>query len=339
MHPRHGALTLEHGGDLAAARAQFPDAPEPFIDLSTGINPFSYPLGSLPAHAFTRLPRPADLGQLASIAAKAYGAASAEHVVPAPGMQLLLPMVAALVPPARAAVLSPTYAEHARAAALVGHMVEEVGDLDALAQAELAIVVNPNNPDGRMRRKTELLQVAEKLRARGGLLIVDEAFMEVGPRGESFAGALANSSNIVALRSFGKFYGLPGVRLGFALTAPHYAARLAALLGPWPLSGAALAIGQIALADDAWARAMREQLRLGSARLDALLSGAGLEVAGGTSLFRLVQTERADALFARLGRAGVFVRRFSEHPTWLRFGLPGEEDAWRRLASALKAPA
>jgi cobalamin biosynthetic protein CobC len=339
MHPRHGPLTLEHGGDLAGARAQFPDAPEPFIDLSTGINPFSYPLGSLPANAFTRLPQPADLARLASIAAKTYGALSAEHVVPAPGMQLLLPMVAALVSPARAAVLSPTYAEHARAAALAGHTVEEVGDLDALAQAELAIVVNPNNPDGRMRRKTELLQVAEKLRARGGLLIVDEAFMEVGPRGESFAGALANSSNIVALRSFGKFYGLPGVRLGFALTAPHYAARLAALLGPWPLSGAALAIGQIALADDAWARAMREQLRLGSARLDALLSGAGLEVAGGTLLFRLVQTERADALFARLGRAGVFVRRFSEHPTWLRFGLPGEEDAWRRLASALKAPA
>ena len=102
-------MTLEHGGDLAGARAQFPDAPEPFIDLSTGINPFSYPLGSLPAHAFTRLPQPADLARLAGIAAKAYGAPSAEHVVPAPGMQVLLPMVAALAPPARAAVLSPCY--------------------------------------------------------------------------------------------------------------------------------------------------------------------------------------------------------------------------------------
>ena len=328
-------MTLEHGGNLAAARAQFPDAPEPFIDLSTGINPFSYPLGSLPAHAFTRLPQPADLARLASIAAKAYGAPSREHVVPAPGMQLLLPMVAALVPPARAAVLSPTYAEHARAAALAGHTVEEVGDLDALAQAEVAILVNPNNPDGRMCRKTELQQVAEKLRARGGLLIVDEAFMDVGPPEESLAGTAGSSSNIVVLRSFGKFYGLPGVRLGFALAAPHYAARLAAMLGPWPLSGAALGIGQIALADDAWARAMREQLRLGSARLDTLLSGAGLGVVGGTSLFRLVQTERADTLFARLGHAGIFVRRFSERPGWLRFGLPGDEDAWRRLASAL----
>jgi cobalamin biosynthesis protein CobC len=218
----------------------------------------------------------------------------------------------------------------------VGHTVEEAGDPDRLAQAEVAIVVNPNNPDGRMRRKTELLQVAEKLRARGGLLILDEAFMDVGPHEESLAGTAGNSGNIVVLRSFGKFYGLPGVRLGFALTAPPYAARLAALLGPWPLSGAALAIGQIALADDAWAQAMREQLRLGSARLDALLGDARIQVIGGTSLFRLVQTERADTLFALLGRVGIFVRRFAEHPTWLRFGLPGDEDAWRRLASALQ---
>jgi cobalamin biosynthesis protein CobC len=337
MSPRQAFPVLEHGGDLTAARTQFPNAPEPFIDLSTGINPFSYPCGEIPAHALTRLPEPADVAWLAAIAAKTYGAPSPEHLVPAPGMQILLPMVAALVASTRAAVLTPTYAEHARAAALAGHKVQEVCDVAELAQYQLAVVVNPNNPDGRILGKSELLEVAKTLRARGGLLIVDEAFMDVGPREESLAGEAANKSNLVVLRSFGKFFGLPGVRLGFALTAPERAARLAALLGPWALSAPALAIGQVALADEQWAQAMRERLRHAASRLDALLIAAGLEVVGGTSLFRLARAPAAADVFDRLGRAGIFVRRFAEWPNWLRFGLPGDEEAWSRLATALAA--
>jgi cobalamin biosynthetic protein CobC len=333
MSPRQDVL--EHGGDLAAARARFPGAPEPFIDLSTGINPFSYVFVKVPTHALTRLPQPADLAGLATVAAKAYGAPSPEHVVPAPGMQILLHMVAGLAPPARAAVLAPTYAEHARVAALVGHKVEEVAHVEELEEAGLALVVNPNNPDGRIVQKKQLLELAEKLRARGGLLIVDEAFMDAGPRKESLAGEVGRGSNIVVLRSFGKFYGLPGVRLGFAVTAPERAARLAALLGPWPVSGTALAMGQAALADAEWARAMRGELALRARRLDALLTGAGLQVIGGTFLFRLAHTPAAADLFDRLGRGGIFVRRFAEHSTWLRFGLPRQEEAWARLASAL----
>jgi cobalamin biosynthetic protein CobC len=252
-------------------------------------------------------------------------------------MQILLPMVAALVPPARAAVLAPTYAEHARVAALVGHKVEEAAHIGQLEQAGLAAVVNPNNPDGGIVQKRRLLELAEKLRARGGLLVVDEAFMDVGPRKESLAGEVGRASNIVVLRSFGKFYGLPGVRLGFALTAPERAARLAALLGPWPVSGTALAMGQAALADAEWARAMRGELAVRARRLDALLADAGLEVMGGTSLFRLAHTPAAADLFDRLGHAGIFVRRFAEHPTWLRFGIPGDEKAWARLAKAVTA--
>jgi cobalamin biosynthetic protein CobC len=326
---------LEHGGDLAAARTRFPGAPEPFIDLSTGINPFSYVLAEVPAQALTRLPQPADLARLAAIAAQAYGAPSPAHVVPAPGMQFLLAMVGGLVPLACAAVLAPTYAEHARVAGLVGHKVEEAAHVDQVEEAGLAVVVNPNNPDGRIVQKKRLLELAGRLRAGGGLLIVDEAFMDVGPREESLAGEVC--SNIVVLRSFGKFYGLPGVRLGFALAAPERAARLAALLGPWPVSGTALAMGQAALADAEWAQAMRERLRLAADRLDAMLKGARLEVIGGTSLFRLAHTPAAAELFDSLGRAGILVRRFAEHPTWLRFGIPGDEEAWARLAKALTA--
>ena len=330
-----GLARLPHGGDLAAARRRFPDAPEPLIDLSTGINPHPYPLPPLVPDLFTRLPEPETLERLAATAARAYGAA-ADEVVPGPGTQSLLAPVFALVVPGRGAILGPTYAEHARVAAVVGHCVEEARSFDALAGADLAVIANPNNPDGRLTSREALLALAAQKHRHGGLLVVDEAFAEVGPPGLSVAPEVGRG-NLVALRSFGKFYGLAGLRLGFALAPAPLAARLRAALGPWPVSGPALAAGEAALADAAWIKAMRETLARKAARLDRLLMNAGLEVVGGTSLFRLVHAPAAGALADHLGRAGIVVRRFAEAPTSLRFGLPADEAAWQRLAAALKA--
>ena len=232
------------------------------------------------------------LGKLVAVAAAAYGAPSRDHVVAAPGTQILLPLVAALVQPGRAAVLGPTYAEHIRVAALVGHDAQEVTDVAALKHADLAIVVNPNNPDGRTVGANVLLAIADELRSRGGLLVVDEAFMDVGPAGGSLGGDVARG-NIVVLRSFGKFFGLAGLRLGFALAAPGIVSRIDAMLGPWAVAGPAIAIGEIVLADATWVRAMRAQLDQEARRLDELLTNAGLEIVGGTSLFRLVRTRAA----------------------------------------------
>jgi cobalamin biosynthesis protein CobC len=328
------AAPLAHGGDLGAARLLFPGAPEPFVDLSTGINPHAYPLPRLEPDAFRRLPEPEAVGRLAAVAAEAYGAPSAAHVVAAPGTQILLPLVAALVPPGRAAVLGLTYSEHLRVARLVGHAVTEVADVEQLGDADLAIVVNPNNPDGRRLGKDVLLTLAKKLQLRGGLLMVDEAFVDVARAGASLGDEVA-CGNIVVLRSFGKFYGLAGLRLGFALAAPELAARLAAALGPWAVAGPALAIGEAALADRDWVKTTRTLLVRDAERLETLLRRAKLEIAGGTPLFLLARTPVASELFHQLGRAGILVRRFSEQPTWLRFGLPGGEDAWERLRRAL----
>jgi cobalamin biosynthetic protein CobC len=336
MVSRIGAAPLLHGGDLAAARRLFPDAPEPFIDLSTGINPHSYPVPQLSSEVFARLPEPAALGRLVAAAAKAYGAPSPDHVVAAPGTQILLPMVAGLVRPGRAKVLGPTYAEHVRVAALAGHSAEEVTDIDQLAGADLAIVVNPNNPDGRIVSRDALLALAEKQKRRGGLLVVDEAYMDVAPTDFSLGGDIERG-NIVVLRSFGKFYGLAGLRLGFALAGEEIAARLNASLGPWAVAGPAIAIGEAALADVSWMETTRELARQDARWLDDILAKTGVEIVGGTSLFRLVRTHAASELFHHLGRAGILVRRFPEQPAWLRFGLPGSDDAWRRLRAALAA--
>jgi cobalamin biosynthesis protein CobC len=328
------APPLAHGGDLAAARLEFPDAPEPWIDLSTGINPASYPLPQLPSAVFARLPDGAALARLIAVAAGAYRAPSPPHILAAPGMQILLPLVAALIAPGRARVLGPTYAEHVRAATLAGHDAGEVIALAELADADLVIVVNPNNPDGRLVGSEELLGVADAQRRRGGLLVVDEAFMDINPDDASL-GQHVGRGRIVVLRSFGKFYGLAGLRLGFALAVPELIARIDAMLGPWAVSGPAIAIGEAALADRAWAAAMRTSLMESARRLDGVLAAARLEVVGGTSLFRLVRTPAAYEWFCHLGRAGILVRRFAERPAWLRFGLPHGENAWRRLQAAL----
>jgi cobalamin biosynthesis protein CobC len=326
---------LLHGGDLSAARRLFPGAPETFIDLSTGINPNPYPLPPLANEVFARLPDNGAVAVLASAAAKAYGAPSAAHVVSAPGTQILLPLVAGLVRAGRAAIVAPTYSEHARAAALAGHEVGDIADLGAIGDATLVLVTNPNNPDGRLFAKADLIAVAKRLAARGGLLVVDEAFMDVGPPDGSLVSELAHG-NIVVLRSFGKFFGLAGLRLGFALAAPPLIARLAARLGPWAVSGPALAVGTQALADRAWIEATRHRLAEASARLDAILDAAGLDRVGGTALFRLVRTPAAQKLFHRLGCAGILVRVFPDHPAWLRFGLPAAEPDWQRLQSAME---
>src|SRR4051794_17442911 len=326
-------LRLEHGGDLATARRLFPGAAQPFIDLSTGINPHPYPLPPLGANVFAQLPDSAAQLRLSAIAAETYGAPSAAHVVCAPGTQLLLPLVAGLVPAGRAIILGPTYSEHGRAAAHAGHAVLDAGNVQDLQGADLAVVVNPNNPDGRIIGKEQLLALSDELNVRGGLLLVDEAFMDVGPPEASLAAEI-DRGNIVVLRSFGKFFGLAGLRLGFALAAPDLATELNASLGPWAVSGPALAVGERALADSAWMDATRNRLADAAPKLERLLAEANIEVVGGTSLFRLAQVNTAAETFQRLGHAGIVVRAFREQPTWLRFGLPGDQD-WSCLRSRL----
>lgn len=320
---------LFHGGDVAGARARFPEAPQPWIDLSTGINPQPYPVPPLPPESFTRLPGRDALDRLLAAAAARYGAPSPAHVVAAPGTQSLLPTIARMAGPGVARVLSPTYAEHARAAAMAGHRVEEVARLEDLAGAGMAVVVNPNNPDGRLHPVAALRDLARRV----GLLLVDEAFLDTG--GEALD-AFVDEAPVVVLRSFGKFYGLAGVRLGFAVCAPERAEALRAVLGPWAVSGMALEIGAQALEDAPWAEATRARLQADAARLDTVLSGAGLKVIGGTPLFRLATMPDAAAVHAHLCRAGILTRPFATHPDRLRFGLPGDEEAWKRLGTALR---
>jgi cobalamin biosynthetic protein CobC len=324
-----GALQAfaRHGGDLSAARRLFPEAPQPWIDLSTGVNPHPYLLPELSPEAWTRLPDRAALARLEAVAASRYRARA--DVVAAPGSQALIQTLARLLPARRVGVLGSTYQGHARAWSAEVFRVDRI---ERLAAFDVAVVVNPNNPDGRIVPAATLRELAERMAP--GTLIVDEAFADFDAADQSLAPDLPERGAIV-LRSFGKAYGLAGLRLGFAILPPALAAPLRAALGPWAVSGPAIEIGLRALPDEAWLEAMRARLEGEAARLDRLLAAAGWSVIGGTKLFRLAAKADARERFEALLRSGILTRPFADARDRLRFGLPADETAWERLARGL----
>jgi cobalamin biosynthetic protein CobC len=329
--PITGAAASEpvaHGGDLGAIGRRFPKAPQPWIDLSTGINPVAYPVAQLPPEIWSRLPTREAEQALIAAAARRYGIADPATIVAAPGTQALIQLLPRLMPRLRVAIVGPTYAEHALCWRRGGHEVAVVPDLAGAAGADVVIIVNPDNPTGRLVAPQELRA------AQASLLIVDEAFIDFLPREASLAGNLP--ANAVVLRSFGKTYGLAGLRLGFAVAPLRFAQHLRQELGPWAVSGPALEIGRAALDDEAWLKAAAKRLAADQEKLDALLVEAGFTILGGTTLFRLGEHPQATRLVDVLGRQGIHVRAFADQPTWLRFGLPANEEEFRRLATALQ---
>ncbi len=328
-----------HGGRLGAAREEFPQAPQPWIDLSTGINPRSYPAPRARGVLLNRLPDTAELARLESVAAAAFGVAEASRVVAVGGTEPALRMLPLLVPLQSAVVAGPTYGSHADAWTRSGVEVRLAAD-SALEQSigdrSALIVVNPNNPDGRILPRERLLELHARSAGRGGILIVDEAFAEVTPGSSvaDIAGTPAAPAMIV-LRSFGKFFGLAGLRLGFLVCAADLAARVRGFIGDWPVSIDALLAGLAAYPDPDWADATRATLRRDAAKLDALLIRHGFEIAGGTSLYRLARAGDASAWFRKLALAGVLTRPFAHDASLLRFGLPGGQESWVRLRRAL----
>jgi cobalamin biosynthetic protein CobC len=325
---------IAHGGDIAAAAERFGTPAEGWLDLSTGINPQPYPFLAPDAAAWQRLPQQHELNALIIAAAMRYGVPDTACIVAAPGSQAILQWLPRLILPTQVTILGPTYGEYAPTWRAADHGVTTVRELGGATNATIVVLANPNNPDGHRYPPEVLLDLAEGLHGRGGWLIVDEAFADADP--EISLAAHAGKPGLILLRSLGKFYGLAGLRLGFALVPAEFAARLAAAMGPWAVSGLALAIGTQALNDSAWAGETHQRLALASARLAGLLRRSGLTLAGGTALFQLASHTEAAKLYEHLGRRGILVRAFDGQPDWLRFGLPAARDAGR-LETALAA--
>ncbi|KAF0813320.1 Threonine-phosphate decarboxylase [Andreprevotia sp. IGB-42] len=337
---------VPHGGNLATAIAQYGRPREAWLDLSTGINPNGYPVPALGGDAWLRLPEDGD--DLEAIAASHYGAPAALAVA---GTQAAIRMLPAVLPLGSVGIGLLTYGEYAPAFAAAGFEVlrfvtEPVADLAEQADFSLLpgqplpaqlrhlVIVNPNNPTATLYTPEVLLGWHRQLCERGGSLIVDEAFMDALP----LAGLAAHTQldGLIVLRSIGKFFGLAGARVGFVLAAPAVLGQLAALRGPWSISGPARAVVRMALLDDGWQAAARRQLQQAGPRLAALLAQAGFQPHA-TPLFAWAPHPHAAQWQHHLAQQGIWVRRF-EHVPSLRFGLPAGEQGWQRLGAALAAP-
>jgi len=330
----------QHGGRLSVARKAYPNAPEPWIDLSTGINPHPFPAPRASAAERSRLPQIDEITELERRAAIAFGAEE-ECVIAAPGTEVILRLLPRLWPIHVAFVLAPTYSSHADAWEGSGARVRMISHEHLSAACDeprsALVIVNPNNPDGRILAPALLRSLHDALARCDGVLIVDEAFVEVTPGASVARLAGKTCSRMIVLRSFGKFYGLAGLRLGFVIAAAEIAFRLRQLWGDWPISADAIAAGAAAYADPTWAEHARARLTRASERLDRLLTRAGFDVAGGTALYRLARARDAQARFRALLNAGILTRPFGYDPSLLRLGLPKTASDWRRLAAALES--
>ena len=307
----------DHGGGLDNAVLTYGGVRSEWIDLSTGINAEPYILPTLSHEAWTALPDQAAQDRLLDAARTFWSVPEEAAVLATPGASAIIAQIPRLMPSGTVHIPAPTYNEHAASFDLHGWSTA------SSASADACVLVHPNNPDGRMWAATD---------ATAPLTVIDESFCDVAPEA-SLIGQAARPGTLI-LKSFGKFWGLAGLRLGFVIGDPDMIARLADMLGPWPVSGVALELGAAALEDHQWAADTRSRLDRDAARLDALMTARGASVVGGTSLFRLYDVGDAAAWQDRLAQAHIWSRIFPYSTRWLRLGLPAAAD-WPRVEAAL----
>ncbi|MBV1788462.1 threonine-phosphate decarboxylase CobD [Marinobacterium sp. D7] len=325
----------EHGGGLNAAAERHGIPRGHWLDLSTGINPRGWPVPDIPSEVFARLPEVDD--QLEMAAADYYGC---DQLLPLAGsqqgIQLLPRLRQALCGSGRVGVLTPGYAEHRHHWQLHGHDVKGLSALQIesrLPQLEVLVLINPCNPSGCSFTPEQLERWRAQLAARGGWLVVDEAFIDATPELSLLGPELPRG--LIILRSLGKFFGLAGLRVGFLFAESTIRHALAPLIGPWALAHPSRWLATKALQDQEWQRFARVNLRLQQQRLVDLLARFFVEPVSSTSLFAWIPTERAESIQQRLAMRAVLVRCFND-PPGLRFGLPGSEAQWRQLEHALQ---
>lgn len=318
-----------HGGRLSEAKAHFGDSGEPWLDLSTGINPHAWSGASTIAIDWQALPDVRALADLESAAADYFGVDPA-YVCAVPGTEIGLRLLGGMLPGPAAHVV-PSYRTHAE---MFGQSRPIPADALAECSDATVLLANPNNPDGRITLRGDLLAQLDRIQGSSHRLVIDEAFADASPE-VSLADQIGDGRPLIILRSFGKFFGLAGLRLGFVLGPRKIIAQFRERLGSWPVSSAALAIGHAAYRDAEWIAGMRTRLRDEASALDAVLLSHGLIPTGDCPLFRLIEVKDGGLLFGRLARCSILTRPFEDNPRWLRLGLPADEQGLARIDKAL----
>ncbi|MGH1463759.1 MAG: threonine-phosphate decarboxylase [Cognatishimia sp.] len=306
----------DHGGGLDAAIHTYGGSRETWLDLSTGINPQPYPLPEFTANDWGALPDRKAQNDLLTAARTFWNVPTSAAILAAPGASSLIARLPNVLPGQNVDIPKPTYNEHAAAYQAQGWREQQ-------ANADLRVLVHPNNPTGHFWSTADLT---------GAFNVVDESFCDIAPNASMIAQAA--QENCLILKSFGKFWGLAGLRLGFVIGNPDILAKLQDSIGPWAVSGPALRTATAALSDHDWAGKTRNRLAQDSQRLDALMTQQGATIAGGCDLFRLYHVDKAQSWQDRLAKHHVWSRIFPYSDTYLRLGLP-PQDRWDQLSKAL----
>lgn len=343
-------MMLEHGGKRIYFAEKYQIAQSDWLDLSTGVSPFTYPCQAVDMNAWHRLPENDDGLELA--AANYYGCAQLLAIAGSQAGIMCLPKIVANLrsvsgqnsKQAKVALPAIGYQEHQHAwhgktGRWQRQFYQDLPSISDLEQADVLVVINPNNPTGKLIDGALLVKWQAQLAQRGAYLIIDEAFIDCSPE-QSLLNYYNDNlpDNLIVLRSVGKFFGLAGARVGFLFASLAIREAVANKLGPWTLSGPSRQIVKIALNDNAWQYAMREQLQASAEQLKQLLAQFFSESRiTGTDLFQRVSLSITDAkrLHHQLCQQGILTRLCDELDA-IRFGLPKNNQEFKRLEQALQ---
>lgn len=342
-----------HGAHGESAARSLGLAPRSFLDFSQNINPLGPPPGALEAaraaiSGSSVYPDP-QYPELRRALGGYLGVPEA-NVLPTNGGAEAL-FLAALglrrAGKSRALILEPTFSEYAAAANAAGMEVAhrpawresgggfafDLRSLDGLGAGDAVFLCNPNNPTGSALPRDEVREIHEAVAGPGAALVVDEAFADFAP-----ALSVASEANaaLTVVRSFTKFFAIPGLRLGCLVSSE--AERFATLQPSWPVNAAAAAAGVAAASDAEFAgRSVRRVGELRREMAGELSELQGITVYDSAANFLLLRGPGEVA--EPLARRGVLVRGCEPFeglgPEHFRVAVREREDN-RRLVRALR---
>ena len=316
-----------HGGDLDIALAKYGGHLKDWLDLSTGINRISYPWKLKNDISLQNLPRKKTIENLSLAASKTLKMDKGTLTLSVGGAQSAIQFLPLLFRGNNSVkILSPTYNEYENCFRNFGFNIEKVYNFSDLKEAQIAIVVNPNNPTGKWYTEQELETLSKKVE----YLIIDQSFHSISSRKTQKL-----KKNIIRINSFGKFFGLAGIRLGFVSGPFEIIKSLEKLVGPWQVSNFALDIGLQALTDSKWIFTAEKTLMQSSQNLKDLFVPVNWKLIGDTFLFHTYSTENAKKIEEQFAMEQIWIRTFDYSDKWVRIGIPGKEEEWERIKKVI----
>ena len=256
---------FKHGGNIEEAARLFAVAEEKITDFSSNVNPLALPAKVIKAikesiRFIPRYPDPDSL-KLKKALGKKFGIGT-EHIVVGNGSIDLIYRAAQVLRPGAAVILTPTFMEYENALLSAGSKIRRLAaserdkfifPIDEIEKnsgdVDIVFICNPNNPTGALTAKSDLEYLAKRLRQKKTTLVVDEAFIDLA-EGHSLVERAAESGNLLVLRSMTKFYGLAGLRLGYAVGSKKLINRIRNFGPPWAVNMFAQVAGEAIIGDE-----------------------------------------------------------------------------------------